>query len=114
VDWLTHFENKKMQIFLVHGEISVQEHLASLIREKFDFAVTIPEYLEEINLRMGAPIEVKKPQAAPASKINWELLLDDLGAKQDKLKSLPESKQMEIQKLLQEANQKINDIKSDS
>jgi metallo-beta-lactamase family protein len=121
LDWLTHFQNKKMQIFLVHGEISVQEHLASLIREKFGFAVTIPEYLEEINLRLGAPIqEFKKPQAA-AQKINWELLLDDLGSKisrlvaqQDKLKSLPENKQMEIKNLLQEVNQRINGIKSDS
>ncbi len=81
LDWLANFQNKKMQIFLVHGEISVQEHLASLIREKFGFAVTIPEYLEEINLRVGAPIqEVKKPRAAQP-KINWESLLNDLSAK---------------------------------
>ena len=121
LDWLTHFENKKMQVFLVHGEISVQEHLASLIRERFGFAVTIPEYLEEINLRLGAPIEeFKKPQAA-APKINWESLLDDLGSKisslsaqQEKLKSLPVSKQMEIKNLLQEVNQRMNGIKSDS
>jgi metallo-beta-lactamase family protein len=121
LDWLTHFQNKKMQIFLVHGEISVQDHLASLIRERFGFAVTIPEYLEEINLRLGAPIqEFKKPQAA-APKINWELLLGDLGSKisrlsaqQEKLKSLPASKQIEIKNLLQEANQRINNIKSDS
>jgi metallo-beta-lactamase family protein len=121
LDWLEHFQNKKMQIFLVHGEISVQEHLASLIRERFGFAVTIPEYLEEINLRLGAPIqEFKKPQAA-APKINWESLFDDLGSKisrlsaqQDKLKSLPASKQMEIKNLLQEVNQRMNGIKSDS
>ena len=121
LDWLTHFENKKMQIFLVHGEISVQEHLASLIRERFGFAVTIPEYLEEINLRLGSPIEeFKKPQAAEP-KINWESLLDDLGSKisslstqQEKLKSLPASKQMEIKNLLQEVNQRMNGIKSDS
>ena len=121
IDWLTHFENKKMQIFLVHGEISAQEHLASLIKGKFDFAVTIPEYLEEINLRVGAPIQEVKKALAAEPKINWGSLLDDLGskistlsAKQDKLKSLPESKQIEIKNLLQEVNQRINGIKSDS
>jgi len=121
LDWLGHFQSKKMQIFLVHGEISVQEYLASLIRERFGFTVTIPEYLEEINLRLGAPIEkFKKPQAA-VPKINWESLLDDLGSKisslstqQEKLKSLPASKQMEIKNLLQEVNQRMNGIKSDS
>ena len=62
LEWLTNFQNKKMQIFLVHGEISAQDKLASLIREKLDFAVTIPEYLEEINLQPGAAVqEVKKP-----------------------------------------------------
>jgi metallo-beta-lactamase family protein len=119
LDWLTHFQNKKMQIFLVHGEFSVQDQLASLIRGKLGFAVTIPEYLEEINLRLGAPIEeFKKPQAA-AAKINWELLLNDLGSKvsrlsaqQEKLKSLPASKQMEIKNLLQEANNSIDEIKT--
>jgi metallo-beta-lactamase family protein len=120
LEWLTNFQNKKMQIFLVHGEISVQERLASLIREKLGFAVTIPEYLEEINLQLGVPIQEFKPQVAEP-KINWELLLGDLGskisqlsAKQDKLESLPVSKQMEIKKLLQEVNQRMNGIKSDS
>jgi metallo-beta-lactamase family protein len=121
LDWLGNFQNKKMQVFLVHGEFSVQDQLASLIRGKLGFAVTIPEYLEEINLRLGVPIEeFKKPQAA-APKINWESLLDDLGSKisslsaqQEKLKSLPASKQMEIKNLLQEVNQRMNGIKSDS
>jgi metallo-beta-lactamase family protein len=121
LEWVTNFQNKKMQIFLVHGEITVQEHLASLIREKFGFAVTIPEYLEEINLQLGAPVlEVKKLQAAEP-KISWELLLDDLGSKishlsaqQEKLKSLPASRQIEIINLLLEANQRVNDIKSDA
>jgi metallo-beta-lactamase family protein len=120
LDWLTNFQNKKIQIFLVHGEVSAQDQLASLIREKLGFAVTIPEYLEEINLQLGVPIQEFKPQVAEP-KINWELLLGDLGskisqlsAKQDKLESLPVSKQMEIKKLLQEVNQRMNGIKSDS
>ena len=121
LEWLTNFQNKKIQIFLVHGEISAQDQLASLIREKLGFAVTIPQYLEEINLLPGAAVqEVKKPPATEP-KISWELLLDDLGSKisrlaaqQEKLKSLPASRQIEIINLLLEANQRINDIKSDS
>jgi hypothetical protein len=70
---------------------------------------------------LGAPIEeFKKPQVA-APKINWESLLDNLGSKisslsaqQEKLKSLPANKQMEIKNLLQEVNQRMNGIKSDS
>jgi len=118
LDWLKNFQDKKMQVCLVHGEISAQEQLASLITEKLGFAVTIPEYLEEINLRAGAPItEIKKPPAA-IQQIDWESLLGDLGAKNsqlvgqlEKIKSLPVSKQVEIKSLLISAIEKINDIK---
>jgi metallo-beta-lactamase family protein len=121
LDWLGNFRNKKMNIFLVHGEFSVQDQLASLIRKKLGFDVTIPEYLEEIKLKIGAKMEEIKPAKTEEPKIDWESLLDDLGSKisilstqQEKLKSLPASKQMEIKKILQEVNQRMNGIKSDS
>jgi len=121
LDWLGNFRNKKMNIFLVHGEFSVQDQLASLIRKKLGFDVTIPEYLEEIKLKIGAKMEEIKPAKTEEPKIDWESLLDDLGSKisilstqQEKLKSLPASKQMEIKNFLQEVNQRMNGIKSDS
>ena len=120
LDWLGHFQSKKMQIFLVHGEISVQEYLASLIRKRFGFAVTIPEYLEEIRLKAGTEFEEVKPMKIEESKIDWDLLLGDLESKISSLKglkkkfqSLPMSKQMEIRDTLREAHVNINEIKSD-
>ncbi len=120
LDWLGHFQSKKMQIFLVHGEISVQEYLASLIRKRFGFAVTIPEYLEEIRLKAGTEFEEVKPMKIEESKIDWDLLLGDLESKISSLKglkkkfqSLPMSRQMEIRDTLREAHVNINEIKSD-
>ena len=54
LDWLTNFQNKKMAVFLIHGEFAAQEQLASLIKQKLGFDVTIPEYLEEIKIKAGA------------------------------------------------------------
>ena len=59
--WLGGFQTKGMQVFLIHGELSAQEHLAALIREKFGLPVAIPEYLEEIVLKAGAPFQEIKP-----------------------------------------------------
>jgi len=120
LDWLGHFQSKKMQIFLVHGEISVQEYLASLIRERFGFAVTIPEYLEEIRLKVGAKLEEVKQPKVEEKRIDWDLLLGDLESKishlqglKKKLQALPLSKQMEIRDTLREANHNINEMKDE-
>lgn len=120
LDWLGHFQNKKMEVFLVHGEISAQDQLASLIRQKLGFDVTIPEYLEEIRLKAGAQFEEVKPTKAEEPRIDFDLLLGELASNisylqglKKKLKSLPLGKQMEIRDALQEVGSNINEIKSD-
>jgi len=121
LDWLTNFQTKGMQVFLVHGEVSAQEHLASLIREKFGLSVTIPEYLEEILLKLGARIEeIKQPKTA-APQVNLSPLLadlkiklDDVGDKTGRFQSLSASQQAEIADLLRQAAGKIDEIKNKS
>ncbi|MEE9911536.1 MAG: MBL fold metallo-hydrolase [Deltaproteobacteria bacterium] len=119
--WLTGFQTKGMQVFLVHGESSAQDHLASLIREKFGLTVTLPEYLEEIVLRPGAKIQEIKPPGAAVQPVNLSPILDDLKIKLDdmsdkleKLESLSPAKQAEIAELLRKAAQSIDEIKNKS
>jgi metallo-beta-lactamase family protein len=119
LDWLGNFQNKKMPVFLVHGETGAQDVLASMIREKLGFDVTIPEYLEEISLKMSAKIEeFKQPQAAK-QLMDMSPLVADLKAKFDyindqigKIESLPATRQAEVLDLLKQANLNIDEIKS--
>ena len=60
-----------------------RNYLASLIRQKLDFAVTIPEYLEEIILKAGAKFEEVKQPKVEETKIDWSPLLADLKSKID-------------------------------
>ncbi|HBI47332.1 MAG TPA: MBL fold hydrolase, partial [Smithella sp.] len=118
MDWLGHFQSKKMPVFLVHGEATAQDVLASLIKQKRGFDVTIPEYLEEIKIKAGAqPEELKPPQAA-SQPVDLAPLLADLKAKIDyindqmgNIQSLPESRQVEFLDLLKQANLNIDEIK---
>lgn len=119
LDWLGNFQNKKMPVFLVHGEFAAQDQLASLIRQKLGFDVTIPEYLEEIRLKVGAQFEEVKLPKAEEPKVNWDALIDDLEAKISYLKSrkkniasLPLNRQMEIRDTLQETGDNMNEIKT--
>lgn len=118
LDWLKAFQTRAMQVFLVHGEYSSQEHLANLIREQFGLSVTIPEYLEEIRLKVGKQIEeIKHPRIA-VSQINLSPLLADLKTKLDdinqkigKFQSLPDAEQAQIAELLRKTAMSMDELK---
>jgi len=119
--WLKDFQTKGMQVFLVHGESTAQERLASLIREKFDFTVIIPEYLEEIVLKPGVPVEEIKPPVTVVPQVDLSPLLadlkiklDDVGGKTGKFQSLSAAQQAEIADLLRMAALNIDKIKNRS
>lgn len=81
LEWLSNFKNPNMQVFLVHGEKEGQKVFADLIRERFHFQVTIPDYLDEITLKPGVAVErVKHPEKA-APRINWDFIFADLESK---------------------------------
>jgi metallo-beta-lactamase family protein len=118
LDWLGNFHNKKMPVFLIHGEFAAQEQLASLIKQKLGFDVTIPEYLEEIKIKAGAQIEQLKKSQVIQQPIILSPLLADLKAKIDyindqmrKIQSLPAERQAEVLDLLRQANISIDEIK---
>ncbi|HQG95119.1 MAG TPA: MBL fold metallo-hydrolase [Smithellaceae bacterium] len=120
LDWLHNFHTKQMKVFLVHGEFSAQETLASLIREKLSFDVTIPEYREEIILKAGAVIEEKIEPVAEEPSIDWDNLIGalevkiaDLKKRKKNIELLSTSRQMEIRDMLQEAEMNIEEIKTD-
>jgi metallo-beta-lactamase family protein len=90
LDWLSHFRNDGMQIFLVHGEPSGQEVLAGLIKERFGFTVFIPDYLEEVTLKAGEELtRIEHPEKA-APRIDWNYILGDMEAKFAQIRSRQE------------------------
>jgi len=121
LEWLRNFQTRDMQVFLVHGELSAQEHLVSLIRDQFGLTVTIPEYLEEIQLKTGRQFEEFKVPAAATTGVNLPPLfadlktkLDDVSGKMGKLQTLSASQQAEIAELIKQAAVNIDRIKNRS
>jgi len=118
LEWLGNFQNKKMPVFLVHGESAAQNVLAGLAREKLGFNVSIPDYLEEISIQAGAAPEKTKRPLPPPPPVSIAPALTDLQAKIDSLKtqmdgiaSLPPSRQAEILDLIKQASQVLDDIR---
>ncbi len=81
LEWLGHFQNGNLQVFLVHGEYAAQQVLAGMIQERFGFKVLIPDYLEEATLKKGEELQrVAYPEKA-APPIAWAHLLADMESK---------------------------------
>jgi metallo-beta-lactamase family protein len=87
LDWLSHFHTPGMKILLIHGEYKAQQVLANLIEKRLGCEVCIPDYLEEITLKLGEKLgRVEFPEKA-APQIDWTFLLQDLEAKLTQLRS---------------------------
>ncbi|MFA5280602.1 MAG: hypothetical protein WC345_09955, partial [Smithellaceae bacterium] len=94
---------------------SAQEHLAGLIRERFGLSVTIPEYLEEIILKPGAPVEEIKLPRGVAPETGLPPLLADLKTRLDEagrnISTLSAAQQSEMAQLLRQAAAGMEKIK---
>ena len=53
--WLSHFRKPPRMTFLVHGEQAQMEALAGKIRERLGWPVTLPNYLDKVDLEKFLP-----------------------------------------------------------
>jgi metallo-beta-lactamase family protein len=117
LDWLSHFENRAMQVFLVHGEYTAQQVLAGLIRQKFGYEVLIPDYLEESTLKSGeVPERIAYPEKA-APRIDWDYLFGEMDTRlvqirdrRGKLQDRAWLEQTEIRDRLLELNRHLTEL----
>lgn len=59
LDWLKNFTHPPRKVFLVHGEPKAQTVLAGLIEQKLGIPVTIPHWLDELQLTPGHTLTEK-------------------------------------------------------
>jgi len=120
LEWLSHFQTRDMQIFLVHGEYSAQQVLAGLIKERFGFKVLIPGYLDETTLEPGRVLKrVEYPEKA-VPRIDWDYIMEDIGTRFARLKerrphleSKPWVEQTELRDRLMELDRVLMEINSE-
>jgi metallo-beta-lactamase family protein len=47
IDWLSHINNPRLEVFINHGEEKVSMELSQLIREQFHLKTTVPQWREK-------------------------------------------------------------------
>jgi metallo-beta-lactamase family protein len=72
LDWLSHFNNPNLEVFVVHGEETVASALGQRIRERFHFKTTVPQWKESRFL--WGPEERGLPEKAAPEKRREEFI----------------------------------------
>lgn len=76
LDWIEKMAHPGMQVVLVHGEECAQQTLAERIKSRFQVPVSVPAYLEEMELHGGIV-----PQVTPANegksqpRVDWDFIM---------------------------------------
>ncbi|MBN1546907.1 MAG: MBL fold metallo-hydrolase [Syntrophaceae bacterium] len=86
LDWIGHFQNQAMKIFIVHGEYKAQQVLAGILDERYGLKAHIPDYLEESVLVSGEVKEYLEFPEEAAPRIDWNYLLSDMEIKMAQLR----------------------------
>ncbi len=123
LEWLGTIAKYKPHVVLIHGEKTAQETLAGLIKEQYKLDVSIPEYLEEMELNLQAsathtdsPAQDIQPIITKHKmpKVDWDFVLEDLDTRVAQLHKRLENiqdkaweDQTEIHDKLAEINQSI-------
>jgi metallo-beta-lactamase family protein len=84
LDWIGHFENPRMRVFVIHGERSISEAFAAQVHERLGFDATVPGLGDIIPLAPLAP----KVAVPPAPERPWPVQLTQFMSKLGALKSL--------------------------
>ena len=72
LDWLSHFNNPNLEVFVIHGEEKVASALGQRIRERFHFKTMVPQWKESRFL--WGPEERGLPEKAVPEKKREEFI----------------------------------------
>jgi metallo-beta-lactamase family protein len=120
--WLSHFENPDLEVIVNHGEEKASIELARLIRERFHFKTSIPQWGEKRTL--FAPeerLEVERDMEEGVAEETFHLLLRHLDRNYKrlsrKLKRLrrmgEETQDSHRLRQLEEVNRKIEELEAE-
>jgi metallo-beta-lactamase family protein len=63
LEWISHFKDPKMRVYVIHGEQSASEEFANVLRQRFGFEVRVPAIGDRITAtafeRAGAAAELE-------------------------------------------------------
>lgn len=85
LDWISHFKNPKMRVFVIHGEASTSEQFAKILRQKFGFDTQVPSIGDRITTT--ALERAAGPAVLEMDLTRWGEYVSDLAKKAEALRN---------------------------
>jgi metallo-beta-lactamase family protein len=82
IEWLSYFKNPKMRVYVIHGEQSVSEEFANILRQKFPFPTQVPSIGDRIT---AAGIQRASAAAVETKGPTWRAYISNLAQKAEVL-----------------------------
>ncbi len=87
LEWLGHFKNPAMRVYVIHGESNVSDEFAGLVRSKFGFEAHVPSIGDRIS-EAGLIERAEKPEGIPMQAPAMSDSLAELIRKADLLRNI--------------------------
>lgn len=123
LEWLSHFENPKLEVIVNHGEENVSMELSQLIRERFNLKAEVPRWREKrILFAPGErPISEEAREEEVAPEETFHILLRHLDRNYKRLRRKlkrwrgmgEETQDPHRLRQLEEVNRKIEELESE-
>ncbi|MGA2731238.1 MAG: MBL fold metallo-hydrolase [Syntrophobacteraceae bacterium] len=87
LEWISHFKNPKMRVYVIHGEQSVSDEFANIVRQKFGFDTQVPS----IGDRITDYVAMQRAETFAAMQTEgpgWGGRISELAQKTDALRSI--------------------------
>jgi metallo-beta-lactamase family protein len=113
LQWIGHFRNPKMKIFVIHGEETASLALALAIQESFPFQAQVPHWLETLNLippkekvTLKVPEDKEIPNLMTSLDRQWQVFKENL----KKVISSDQAKSQEIKSFLEKTRKDLEEM----
>jgi metallo-beta-lactamase family protein len=123
LEWLSHFRNPNLEVFVNHGEEKISMELGEIIHQKFKLRAVVPQW-RETRVLFTAEQRVmpeEKIEVVESAEERWSSLLKNLDRSYKKLRrklKIRRSKRGDLReaewlKQLEEVNKKLEELESD-
>ncbi len=84
LEWLSHLRNRRMRVYVIHGERSVSDEFANIVRQEFGFETRVPSIGDRITSTAFEQAAAKVEPGAPP----WREYISRLAQKTEALGAL--------------------------
>jgi len=114
LDWIAHFGNPSLRVYAVHGEESISEVFASLVRQRYGFSTHVPGMGEVIPIPPTDRETAARQRQVPRWEQSWMRTLRKAEAIRAMGEKLPPGLLLQLEEMLNRTERELDTVLSEA